>query len=278
LNPSELQLSISIQLNISCEYIYLMQTKKSHNLPDPHTWALQTTALGLSGALFGLTKSLLSSSPLRATLFVSAAYGANCTLVFGTLFGIRSIALHVVPSDVTSTSSISAFAGAVTGGAFTGVVSGLRKIPQGALLWGSGCFALQYFTDQGLEWRHARAEEIWMKRGRRPEDLPLADTTRREDPSDNSNTSFKSSKQFDESQSYKESADKMTGRENKNEVKPVNVSDDLFSNFFLWFPLYRTTFETDRQLLDRLRSREMDLERELGLRGAPAPDERVKHY
>jgi hypothetical protein len=68
----------------------------------------------------------------------------------------------------------------------------------------------------------------------------------------------------------------MTGRENKNEVKPVNVSDDLFSNFFLWFPLYRTTFETDRQLLDRLRSREMDLERELGLRGAPAPDERVK--
>jgi len=243
----------------------------SNNLPTPaRDWALQTFSVSLSGAIFGLTKSLLSSSPLRATLIVSAAYGANCSLVFGTLFGIRSIALYSLPSDVANSTSISAMAGAVTGGAFTSVVSGLRRAPQGALLWGTGCFMLQYMIDQGLEWRNARADEIWIKRGGRPTDNTRKSVLEKLNNDTNNSQSFMLDDSVDNN---KDAVNKVNGTSIQQD-KTSNMK--LVSNLFVWFPFYRTTLETDRQLLERLRLREMDLERELGFREAPAPDERVK--
>ena len=243
------------------------------NLPPAQEWALQTFSLSLSGAIFGLTKSLFSSSPLRATLIVSAAYGANCSLVFGTLFGIRSIALYSLPSDVANLTSISAMAGAVTGGAFTSIVSGLRRAPQGALLWGTGCFMLQYIIDQGVEWRNARADEIWMKRGGRPTDNTRKSVLEKLNDDTNNNQSFK----LDEHDERVENEKDVVKKVNGTKIQQDSTSNmKLFSNLFVWFPFYRTTLETDRQLLERLRLREMDLERELGLRGAPPPDERVK--
>ena len=238
-------------------------TSPSNNLPSPaRDWALQTFSVSLSGAIFGLTKSLLSSSPLRATLIVSAAYGANCSLVFGTLFGIRTLALYSLPSDVANSTSISAMAGAVTGGAFTGVVSGLRRAPQGALLWGTGCFMLQYIIDQGVEWRNARADEIWIKRGGRPTDNTRKSVLEKLNNDTNNSQSFILDDSVD------------NGKDAVNKVNGTSIQQD--NNLFVWFPFYRTTLETDRQLLERLRLREMDLERELGFREAPAPDERVK--
>ena len=161
-------------------------------------------------------------------------------------------------------------AGAVTGGAFTGVVSGLRRAPQGALLWGTGCFMLQYIIDQGVEWRNARADEIWIKRGGRPTDNTRKSVLEKLNNDTNNSQSFILDDSVDNN---KDAANKVNGTSIQQD-KTSNMK--LVSNLFVWFPFYRTTLETDRQLLERLRLREMDLERELGFREAPAPDERVK--
>jgi hypothetical protein len=251
----------------------IYKTTSTTPISPSEIWAIQTSFFGISGLIFGLTKSLLSSSPLRGTLFISVAYGANSTLVFGTLFGIRSIGLQTIPSDILSPSLISALAGVITGGSFTGIVSGIHRIPQGALLWGTGCYTLQYLLDYGLEWRNARANEIWEKRGYQKDKTEKIDKERNDQETSKINDSINMSNYFES----------MTLQKNNKQVqymnekeRPIGIFSSFFSNAFIWFPFYKTTFETDKQLLERLKIREMDLERELGMRKAPEPDIRTR--
>ena len=251
----------------------IYKTTSTTSISPSEIWAIQTSFFGISGLIFGLTKSLLSSSPLRGTLFISVAYGANSTLVFGTLFGIRSIGLQTIPSDILSPSLISALAGVITGGSFTGIVSGIHRIPQGALLWGTGCYTLQYLLDYGLEWRNARANEIWEKRSYQKDKTEKIDKERNDQDTSKINDSINISNNFES----------MTLQKNNKQVqymnekeRPIGIFSSFFSNAFIWFPFYKTTFETDKQLLERLKLREMDLERELGMRNAPEPDIRTR--
>jgi hypothetical protein len=132
--------------------------------PSPYfqRWALQTLAGGAAGATYGSLSAYLASQPMT---FYASAYGTNTAIFTGSFLALRH-ALYAVASPATARdrAAITGVAGAAVGGLFTGIVSGPRKVPLGALLWAAGCAGGQVALDRWSDFRSVRAGAILRQR------------------------------------------------------------------------------------------------------------------
>jgi hypothetical protein len=132
--------------------------------PSPYfqRWALQTLAGGAAGATYGSLSAYLAGQPMT---FYASAYGANTAIFTGSFLALRH-ALYAVASPATARdrAAITGVAGAAVGGLFTGIVSGPRKVPLGALLWAAGSAGGQVGVDRWSDFRSVRAGAILRQR------------------------------------------------------------------------------------------------------------------
>jgi hypothetical protein len=224
-------------------------------------WAAQTAALGVLGGAFGAGSAYLSAQPVA--LF-AAAYAANCALVGGGVLGARAALLAALPRDSALRADArpaSALAAALVGGAGSALVAGARRAPAGAALFGLVGAGAQHAADAALEWRAAQARAIAEERRARSEQpggvAPPAATPRALLLPPGAATV------------------KAAAVAAAPPAAPAPVQDPGGVSWAAWLPFYRTSEESERAHLARLRARLFEVELELGMAEPPPADARV---
>ena len=223
-------------------------------------WAAQTAALGVLGGAFGAGSAFLSAQPVA--LF-AAAYAANCALVGGGVLGARAALLAALPRDSALRADArpaSALAAALVGGAGSALVAGARRAPAGAALFGLVGAGAQHAADAALNWRAAQARAIAEERRARSEQpggvAPPAATPRALLLPPGAATV------------------KAAAAASAPPAAPAPVPGPGVS-WAAWLPFYRTSEESERAHLARLRARLFEVELELGMAEPPPADARV---